>query len=208
MTDHANPPDDSQDLGPIDGVHELLQRRITTLWYRSIRTEAVPLRPIARSSAQRPVGDPEESQSAVSMADQLAEIARFAIAAGKRAEARGEDVSVASPAAEGEPPVWRVVPESCPALMLSASSTLGGQIAAAQLAPGIQFRVASLLNGVAEVEVLSGDGETVRGYCNTVDLACAHPDHPSVRPRSGKPRAPKTSRFRISNLSQSFGSLR
>ena len=102
---------------------------------------------------------------------------------------------------------WVTVPENCPALMLSASPTLGGQVADTHLAHGVRFRVASIVNGIAEIEVLH-DGEIVRGYCNTVDLACADPNRLSARPITRRVRNPMAAKFKIGNLSQTFGGLR
>jgi hypothetical protein len=101
-----------------------------------------------------------------------------------------------------------IVPENCPALMLSASPTLGGLVADAHLAPGVRFRVASIANGVAEIEVLHPGGDIVRGYCNTVDLACADPNRLSARPTAGRLRKPMMGKFKIGNLAQTFSGLR
>jgi len=130
----------------------------------------------------------------------------MAIEASRRVEAQTEESNL--PVESADPFVWQVVPPSCPALMLSASPTLGGPVSEAPLAPGIQFRIASIANGVAEIEVSGDDGETVRGYCNTVDLACANPERVATRPGSGRLRLPKASKFKIPSLTQTFGMLR
>ena len=203
MSDSVMQCDDLHDFEPIDGIHELRQRSESRLWYRLIQPDNVPLIPVARP-AQRTYA--VVTAPVVPIADQLAEIARIAIAAGMRAEAQTEQPKPpdeASGAAD-----WVIVPENCPALLLSASPTLGGQVTDAHLAPGVRFRVASIANGVAEIEVLHGGGAIVRGYCNTVDLACADPNRLSARPITGRLRNPITSKFKIGNLAQTFGGFR
>jgi hypothetical protein len=193
------------EFAPIDGMHELRQRRTTRLWYRALQTDAVVLTPITRSVPAIRAVEPAASEPVVPIANQLAEIARIAIAAGKRAEAQA---IVPAPLESVQLIDWNVVPANCPALMLSASPTLGGHMADAHLAPGVRFRVESIANGVAEVSILTDDGERVRGYCNTVDLACADPDRTSGRPVSGRARMTLSSKFKIPSLAQTFDTRR
>jgi hypothetical protein len=195
----------NHEFAPIDGVHELRQRQVTRLWYRAIQIDTVVLAPIARSAPASHVVESLASEPVVPIADQLAEIARIAIAAGKRAEAQ---IVAVAPLETAKPTGWRVVPASCPALMLSASPTLGGHMSDAHLAPGVRFRVESIAHGVAEVLIMSDEGEPVRGYCNTVDLACADPDRTSGRPGSGRSRLALSSKFKIPGLAQTFGARR
>ncbi len=196
---------DFLDFEPIDGVHELRQRSESRLWYRVIQPESVPLTRSVRPAQAPPVAPPAVAAPPLPIADQLAEIARIAIAAGKRA---GAQIDRPEPKADSiDTADWVIVPASCPALMLSASPTLGGQIAEAHLAPGVRFRVASIANGIAEIEVLQSNG-AVRGYCNTVDLACADPNRLSARPLANRLRKPITARFKIGIPGPSFGGLR
>jgi hypothetical protein len=206
MSDSTIPLEDQQHaFAPIDGVHELRQRQTTRLWYRALQIDPVVLAPIVRSAPAVPVVEWEQPEPAAPIADQLAEIARIAIAAGKRAEAQPEESAAPEPVESLD---WIIVPASCPALMLSASPTLGGQMSAAHLSPGVRFRVESIAHGVAEVLIKSDGGELVRGYCNTVDLACADPERTSGRSASGKPRLPKAGKFKIPGLAQTFGAMR
>jgi hypothetical protein len=205
MSDSATPLDDRREFAPIDGVHELRQRQATRLWYRALQVDSVVLSPIVRSGLAVHEVEPVQPEPAVPSADQFAEIARIAIAAGKRAEAQ---IVESAPPEPDESFDWRLVPANCPALMLSASPTLGGQMSEAHLAPGIRFRIESIANGVAEVFVMDDCGEPVRGYCNTVDLACADPERASGRSAYGKSRLPRSSRFKIPGFAQTFGSLR
>jgi hypothetical protein len=208
MSDSTTHLDDRREFTPIDGVHELRQRQATRLWYRALQVDSVVLSPIARFNSALHAVEPVQPEPEIPIADQLAEIARIAIAAGKRAEAQTVQTVESAPPEPDKSFDWRLVPANCPALMLSASPTLGGQMSEAHLAPGIRFRIESIANGVAEVFVMDDRGEPVRGYCNTVDLACADSERASGRSAYGKSRLPRSSKFKIPGLAQTFGSLR
>lgn len=202
MSDRNLHIDETWDLEPIDGIHELRQRRKTRLWYRALPSWPLLLRRPARLShadaAVEPVPDPAP--------DQLAEIARIAIAAGRRAEP--QSASAAPGADDIEPSLWQFFPPGCPSLMLSASPTLGGKLSDAQLAPGAQFRVRSISNGVAQIDVVSPHGQVVQGFCNTVDLACAGSAAPASRLGAAMSLLPRTGKPKFPNLAQGFGAAR
>lgn len=189
--------DDLWDLEPLDGIHELRPRRSTRLWFRALPPEIQPLprRPVRLTHRNTPLALPAVAGS---KAAELAEIARLALEASRQIE-----TVPAAPIAPVDIESWLVVPDECPALMLAASPTLGGDMAEAHLAPGVQFRVLATDNGVAHVEVLTNGGRVVEGYCNTVDLACYNSAGASrittsmLRPKTG-----------ILRLTQGFGATR
>jgi hypothetical protein len=166
MSAHQLLADEMWDLEPLDGIHELRPRRSTRLWFRALPPEVRPLprRPVRLIHRDVPLALPAVAES---KAVELAEIARLALEASRQIEP-----VPAAPIAPVDVESWLVVPNECPALMLAASPTLGGDMAEAHLAPGVQFRVLATDNGVAHVEVLTDGGRVVEGYCNTVDLAC------------------------------------
>lgn len=211
MTAHDVEQPDEWDFEPIDGVHELHQRRLTRLWYRSLPPQSIkPAWEVRMRSVDLLVSAPE----AAPIDDQLAEIAQIALAAGRRQQASSESALLALHAPETPPApldeagFWSVAPANCPALMLSVSPALTGQFAAENLSPGSQYRIVSVSNGVALVEVLGSDGAVVGGYCNTVDLACINSAFAGHRSGSGNGARAASGKFRLAHLSQAFGGLR
>jgi hypothetical protein len=216
MSDHDAHLEDFVEIAPIDGVHELRQRQTSRLWYRSVTTAPRPT-PIRRPARVSLVDEPEfNAPKPEPVEDSLAEIAKLAIAAGRRVEAQPEPSSTPAPALEpemtGQRDVeaadWQIVPNECPTLMLSASPTLGGRISEAQLSPGTRYRVSSVANGVAQVDVSAGGGRVIQGYCNTVDLACAGSTFSGSRLGSTRGLLPKTGKIKIQSFTQAFGSMR
>jgi hypothetical protein len=70
---------------------------------------------------------------------------------------------------------WRIVPDSAPSLLLSATDLLDARDPGPVLSPGARYRVASVQNGVVGLHVAAHDGEVGLGYCAAVDLICIDP---------------------------------
>src|SRR4051812_13048758 len=104
---------ESWDFEPIDGIHEVQARRRSRLWYRQAETQAVRKPPVREVFA--PLAVILEPGPAP-QADQLAEIARIAIAAGRKASAQASPLPAPREAsADSGAAAWQIVPESCPA---------------------------------------------------------------------------------------------
>lgn len=212
MSDHDAPLKDFVEIEPIDGIHELRQRETSRLWYRSVAAVPHPAparRPARISLADEPTLDAPRTGPGE---DALAEIAKIAIAAGRLVETQPEPSPAPVQAAVSEPATaaidWQVMPNECPSLMLSASPTLGGRISEAQLSPGTRYRVSSVANGVAQIDVKGDGGQIIQGYCNTVDLACAGSTFSGARVSGTRGFLPKTGKIKLQSFTQAFGSMR
>jgi hypothetical protein len=79
--------------------------------------------------------------------------------------------AVAAPVAEDQDE-WRVVPETAPSLMLSATDLLDARNPGPVLRPGSRYRIGGVQNGIVGLYVTTPDGESGLGFCAAVDLIC------------------------------------
>jgi hypothetical protein len=180
---------------PIDGIDTLQRRERTRLWYRQQPEpveEVSPLEALAQHRAiSAAIGTDRLVRESVSLRANLQ-------------RAVGETAGGAEPPAErATAPLtsWRDAPTHCPVLLLSASSLLDARNPGPILGPGARYRILSLNDGIAALEVAALDGQVGAGFCNAVDLTCVEPNIAHLR-REGGSRGRQTARLNLNRLSQ------
>lgn len=197
----------SSNREPIDGVDTLRRRVRTRLWYRRREDAeetisplealaqsgtAPAIRLIKRDSAPRSLGTDRLVRESASLEANLRK------AVGATAD------GVEKPAAQPDSPAltdWRDAPSHCPVLLLSASALLDARNPGPILGPGARYRILSLADGVAALEVAALDGHVGAGYCNAVDLTCVEPNIANLR-REGGGIGRGTARLSLNRISQ------
>lgn len=180
---------------PIDGTDTLQRRERTRLWYRQQSEppkDISPLEAIAKHRAiPAAIGTDRLVRESVSLRANLQR------AVGETAD--GAEV----PAERVTTPLtsWRHAPTHCPVLLLSASSLLDARNPGPILGPGARYRILSLNDGIAALEVAALDGHIGAGFCNAVDLTCVEPNIAHLR-REGGSRGRQTARLNLNRLSQ------
>ena len=182
------------------GTENLATRERTRLWYRAPhhapvddqfiaeQTAEVPARPVvapAECVRREPTGPLRTMQALQSTLDQA-----------------DTEVPPVAPEFDGETLTgWRDAPKYCPILLLSANPILDARVPGPILGPGTQYRIVSLADGVACVQVDALNGQIGLGYCNAVDLICYEPDIMYLRgeKRSGRRY---TARLNLNRISQ------
>lgn len=192
---------------PIDGVDLLRKRARTRLWYRQ-RAEPVEtisaLETLAQGGAVSAVriikGDPAPRSLGTDrlVRDSASLKANLRKAVGETAD------GIEQPSANPSAPAltdWRDAPSHCPVLLLSASTLLDARNPGPILGPGARYRIMSLKDGVAALEVASLDGHVGAGFCNSVDLTCVEPNIANLR-REGGGIGRGTARLSLNRISQ------
>ena len=180
---------------PIDGTDTLQRRERTRLWYRQQSEppkDISPLEAIAKHRAiPAAIGTDRLVRESVSLRANLRR------AVGETAD--GAEL----PAERATAPLtsWRDAPKHCPVLLLSTSSLLDARNPGPILGPGARYRILSLNNGIAALEVAALDGQVGIGFCNAVDLTCVEPNIAHLR-REGGSRGRQTARLNLNRISQ------
>jgi hypothetical protein len=192
---------------PIDGIDTLKRRERTRLWYRQqpkpVET-ASPLEVLANGKpvsavrivkaelAPAPVGTDRLVRESVSLSANLQ----------KALEQVGEESGApSSPQDKDALTAWRDAPMHCPVLLLSASPLLDARNPGPILGPGTRYRIMTLNDGVAALEVAALDGQVGAGYCNSIDLTCVEPNIANLR-REGGANVRQTARLSLNRISQ------
>jgi hypothetical protein len=96
---------------------------------------------------------------------------------------------------------WRDAPKHCPVLLLSATALLDARNPGPILGPGKRYRILTINDGVAALEVAALDGHVGAGYCNAIDLTCVEPNIANLRRESGA-NVRQTARLSLNRISQ------
>lgn len=189
---------------PIDGIDTLRRRERTRLWYRrepsptsvldeTAGNESVSADEVdASMTGRRSLGTDRLVRESVSLSANLKKALEVATEEPKTTSAdRGTEALTS----------WRDAPTHCPVLLLSASPLLDARNPGPILGPGKRYRVLSVHDGVAALEVAAVDGQVGAGYCNAVDLTCFEPNIANLR-REGGARGRQTARLSLNRLSQ------
>lgn len=191
---------------PIDGIDTLKRRERTRLWYRQKPTPVETISPLEALAHGRPVSAVRIVRSVLAPVpagtDRLVRESVTLSANLQKALERADEPE--APLARQDSDAltdWRDAPMHCPVLLLSASPLLDARNPGPILGPGTRFRILTVNDGVAALEVAALDGQTGAGYCNAIDLACVEPNIAYLRRESGA-NVRQTARLSLNRLSQ------
>jgi hypothetical protein len=192
---------------PVDGIDMLTRRERTRLWYREQPVPAETISPLDALAQGKPVSAvhitrPEAAPRSIGTDRLVRESVSLKENLRKALGEAGDGAKQApAPQAGAALTTWRDAPTHCPVLLLSATALLDARNPGPILGPGTRYRILSLHDGIAALEVTALDGQVGAGFCNAVDLTCVEPNLAHLRRESGA-KGRQTARLSLNRLSQ------
>src|SRR4051794_30448705 len=193
----------------IDGVHLLVRRERTRLWYRLSQDDEQIVSPVDAVAQERPASARRVINTKRPIGPGTDRLIREVVQP-SRALADLQQIFDASEA----PPVladdsgsaaaltdWRTTPTHSPVLLLSASAILDARNPGPILGPGTRYRIMDVINGVVSLQIAKLDNQVSAGFCNIGDFMSVDPDIAYYR-RTRQTGRLGTARLGLNKISQ------
>ena len=190
----------------IDGIDTLKRRERTRLWYRQLPKPLETITALEALKAKWEADNPTDEAEVTPVPAGTDRLVRESVSLSanlqKALERADEEPASSLPQLAKEAlTAWRDAPTHCPVLLLSASPLLDARNPGPILGPGTRYRILTINDGVAALEVTALDGHIGAGYCNSVDLNCVEPNIANLRRESGG-NGRQTGRLNLNRISQ------